>query len=298
MFIFKKKNSNSRKGFTLMELLIYSGILIISAGLIAGIIYTVNRYNQKMRVEEELNNQMMILEELFRQKIQAAKSVYSIGGPFLSLEMKEEGKNPTSFLYENDVVSIQEGKGSFLALNNKDKIKVTSLSFIPTGPGVDAGTVDILTTNHYAWSGNVGWIDFAAFQNLVQVPVGAGELLGFAYILSDESWISLNCESTNSCDSVDYKVESDEQGNLTGWAWSESYGWISFSCLSDNTCSSSDYGVSIDEETGEFDGYAWSENIGWISFNCETGGEDQNDICHISDYKVQNLVARYPIAIK
>jgi len=59
-----------KKGFTLIELLIYSGVLVISAGLITGIVLTVSRANLKTQVEEELNNQLMIFEEVFRQKIQ------------------------------------------------------------------------------------------------------------------------------------------------------------------------------------------------------------------------------------
>jgi type II secretory pathway pseudopilin PulG len=278
------------RGFTLMELLIYSGILIISAGLITGIVVTVSRANLKTQVEEDLNNQLMIFEEVFRQKIQAATSINSISGSYLSLEMSDSNKNPTNFTLTNDVVSIEEGSTSPLGLNNSEKIKVTSLIFTPTGPE----TTDISDTYHYAWSENVGWIDFAYSGGNVQVSKGEGDLKGYAYILSDNSWISLNCLSTDSCSTVNYKVSSDADGNLAGWAWSETYGWISFSCTtggadSGNICATSDYGVTIDTSTGEFDGYAWAEHIGWISFNCKTGGGSQSDICSTSDYKVQDL---------
>jgi competence protein ComGC len=289
----KKFNTEYRKvkkGFTLMELLIYSGILVISAGLITGIVQIVSRANLKTQVGEELNNQSMIFEEIFRQKIQAAKGINSISGSFLSLEMSEENKNPTIFSLSNDVVSIEEGSMNPLALNNSDKVKVTSLIFTPTGPE----TSNISNSYHYAWSENVGWIDFAYPGGNVQVPIQEGELKGLAYILSDSSWVSLNCLSTDSCSTVNYKVSSDSDGNLSLWAWSESYGWISFSCTTGgadngNICATSEYGVTVDTVTGEFDGYAWAEHIGWISFNCKTGGDNQTDICATSDYKVQDL---------
>lgn len=273
-----------------MELLIYSGVLIVSAGLITGIVLTVSRASLKTQVEEELNNQLMIFEEIFRQKIQAAKNINSISGSFLSLEMSNTEENPTIFTLSNDIVSIQEGSSNVLGLNNPAKVKVTSLIFTPTGPELS----NISNSYHYAWSENVGWVDWAYPGGNVQVPRDEGELKGLAYILSNNSWTSLNCLSTDSCSTVDYKVSVDVNGNLADWAWSESYGWVSFSCItggadSGNICASSDYGVTVATSTGEFDGYAWAEHIGWISFNCKTGGESQSNICSTSDYKVQDL---------
>jgi type II secretory pathway pseudopilin PulG len=265
------------KGFTLMELLLYSGILVISAGLIGGIFYTVSKSSLKTQAENEVNNQMARLEEIFRQKIEAAKGVNTISGSLLELNM---GTATTTFSLSNNVVYLQEGGGSQLALNDSNKVKVTSLLFTPTG----ASGAQISNTYHYAWSGNYGWIDFAYPGGNVRVPIGAGDLNGGAYVLSDSSWISLNCSFTDSCSTVDYKVSSDANGKLSGWAWSESFGWISFASTTPIT-----YGVTVATSTGEFDGYAWSENIGWISFNCKTGGDNQTDICSTSNYKVIDL---------
>jgi len=276
------------KAFTLLELLIYSGILVVSAGLVSGIVYTISRANIKTQVNDALSNQLTRFEEIFRQKIQIAKSINSISGSLLSLEMSDANKNPTIFTLSNNVVYIQEGSGGQVALNDSNKVKVTSLEFASTGPE----STSISNTYHYAWNDQVGWIDFAYPGGNVQIPTGEGDLSGLAYVLSDSHWISLNCLSTESCATVDYKVSSDADGNLTGWAWSEYYGWISFNCLTDNTCSFSDYKVTIDQENGEFDGYAYSENIGWISFNCKTGGVGLADICSISDYKVQDVRSR------
>ena len=276
---FKRKT----KGFTLMELLIYSAILAISAGAIGGIFYTISKANLKTQAENEVNNQMARFEEIFRQKIEAAKGVNTISGSLLELNM---GTATTTFSLSNNVVYLQEGGGSQLALNDSNKVKVTSLLFTPTG----ASGAQISNTYHYAWSGNYGWIDFAYPGGNVRVPIGAGDLNGGAYVLSNSSWISLNCAYTDSCSSVSYKVSSDANGNLSGWAWSESFGWISFASTTPIT-----YGVTVATTTtanyqaGEFDGYAWSENIGWISFNCKTGGDNQTNICATSNYKVLDL---------
>ena len=276
------------KAFTLLELLIYSGILVVSAGLIGGVVYTISKANLRTQANEELNNQLTRFEEVFRQKIQIAKGVNSISGSLLSLEMTDDNKNPTVFTLTDNIVYIQKGAGSQVALNDSDKVKVTSLSFTPTGPE----GASISSTHHYAWNNQVGWIDFAYSGGNVQVPIGEGDLKGLAYVLSDSHWISLNCISTDSCDSIDYKATSSTDGILSGWAWSENFGWISFNCSNDDSCASSDYGVTVATSTGEFNDYAYSENIGWISFNCKTGGENKTDICSTSDYRVQDLRSR------
>jgi len=266
------------RGFTLMELLMYSGILIISAGLIGGIVYTVSKSNLKTQAENEVNSQMSQLEELFRQKIEAAKGVNTISGSLLELNM---GNSTSTFSLgaTDNTVYLQEGDNQ-LILNDPTKVKVTSLLFTPTG----ASGAGVSNSYHYAWSENIGWIDFAYPGGNVKVPIGAGDLNGGAYVLANSSWISLNCAYTDSCSTVDYKVSSDANGNLSGWAWSESFGWISFASTTPVT-----YGVTVSTSTGEFNGYAWSENIGWISFNCKTGGANQTNICETSNYRVQDL---------
>jgi hypothetical protein len=193
----------------------------------------------------------------------------------------------SSFSLINNTLYLDEG-GGHLALNDSNKIKVTSLLFSPV-----AGLSGVSIGNHYAWSENIGWLDFAYPGGNVSVPRGAGDLNGAAYQLNNGTWLSLNCAYTDSCSSVSYKVSSDANGNLSGWAWSEYFGWLSFSSTTDG--STVNYGVKVattttaNYEAGEWDGYAWSENIGWISFNCKTGGDNQTNICSTSNYKVLDL---------
>jgi len=286
-FFYSRK---ARKAFTLLELLIYAGILAISAGMIGRMVYNISRTNIRAQVEEELNSQLARFEENFRQKVGSAKKINSISGSFLSLEMADSSKNPTEFSLSSNIVYIKEGSGAQQPLNDYSKIRVTSLTFIPTGP-ISAA---VSQTDKYSWNNQVGWINWAYPGGNVQVPIGAGELRGMTYILSDESWISLNCLNTANCGPSNYQVNSDANGNLSHWAWSGNHGWISFSCTTggaagENICNNSNYGVTVATSTGEFNGYAYSSNIGWISFNCKTGGANQTDICLTSDYKVKDL---------
>jgi hypothetical protein len=112
-----------------------------------------------------------------------------------------------------------------------------------------------------------GWVNFE--PNVAAPNVGATvseeKLTGFIWA-ENIGWMSLSCENTSSCGTVDYRVTNDGAGNLAGYAWAENIGWISFSCENTASCGTVDYGVTIDAD-GEFAGYAWAENIGWINFN-------------------------------
>lgn len=103
------------------------------------------------------------------------------------------------------------------------------------------GTVD--ATDHYAWSENVGWIDFGSSAGNVHITDAA--LTGSAYS-ENVGWITLNPPSYGG-------VTNDGAGNLSGYAWGENVGWVDFSK------------VTIGSD-GVFAGDAYSENIGWITF--------------------------------
>ena len=120
--------------------------------------------------------------------------------------------------------------------------------------------------SQYAYGENAGWVNFEPNTG-DGTQVASDKLTGWVWA-ENIGWISLTCENTTSCGTVNYGITNDGAGNLSGYAWAENVGWVSFSC--DNTlgCGTVDYGVTIDED-GAFDGYAWSENIGWINFGIE-----------------------------
>ncbi|MHC4659081.1 MAG: hypothetical protein ACYS83_07890 [Planctomycetota bacterium] len=118
--------------------------------------------------------------------------------------------------------------------------------------------------SQYAYGENVGWMNFEPSQG-DGAHVSQTQLTGYVWA-ENIGWISLSCENTASCGTVNYGVINDGSGNLSGYAWSENAGWISFSCENTGSCGTVDYGVTI-EVDGNFSGYAWGENIGWINFN-------------------------------
>lgn len=136
--------------------------------------------------------------------------------------------------------------------------------------------------SQYAWAANLGWLNAEPLGD-GGPGVALGEDAASGWIWSANSgWISLSCENTASCGTVDYGVAYDGAGKLSGYAWSPNIGWISFSCTDSGTCGNVDYGVFVDTGSGEMSGYAWAANAGWISFACENTAS-----CGNVDYGVE-----------
>lgn len=144
-------------------------------------------------------------------------------------------------------------------------LEMTTLPMV-AAENIDPGNVD----EQYAYSENTGWINAEPLGDGGSgVEVFDDKLTGWMWG-ENIGWISLSCENTASCGTVDYGVTNDGDGHLGGYAWSENTGWVSLSCENTNSCDSNYYGVTIDS-LGNFKGFAHGENIGWIHFQ-GTGG--------------------------
>jgi len=118
------------------------------------------------------------------------------------------------------------------------------------------GVID--STYKYAWSENIGWINFGCDN--CNVHITDTEVTGNAW--SDSyGWINLNPSGSG--------VINNNEGALSGQVWGENIGWIDFS------------GVTIDN-SGYFNGHASGNITGSISFNCAN-----NSSCGSSDFKLQ-----------
>lgn len=118
------------------------------------------------------------------------------------------------------------------------------------------GVID--SVHKYAWSENIGWINFGTDEG--NVHVADSGLTGYGW--------SKNYGRINLSPSVS-GVANDGEGNLSGYAWGENTGLINFS------------GVTIDS-SGYFNGYANGTITGRINFNCAN-----SDSCGNLDYKVR-----------
>lgn len=122
--------------------------------------------------------------------------------------------------------------------------------------------------SQYAWFPNGGWINAEPLGNGGPgLSFNDNDLSGWLWS-ANTGWISLSCENTASCGTVDYRVTHDGAGNLGGYAWSPNLGWISFSCANTASCANVQYATSVDLSTGDMSGYAYAANAGWIGFSC------------------------------
>jgi len=117
----------------------------------------------------------------------------------------------------------------------------------------------------YAWSENIGWINFRPDNN--GLTIYDNYIKGYFWS-ENIGWVlagsNTNGPYENNSDS-NWGVNIDESGKLSGFAWSENTGWINFS--SNST-------AKINLETGLISGFVWSENIGYIHLtNSEAGYE-------------------------
>lgn len=107
-------------------------------------------------------------------------------------------------------------------------------------PISDALAESVLSSHKYAWSDNVGYINFEG------VFVNDSALSGYAWS-ANKGFINFSPALGG--------VLNDSNGNLSGAAWGEQLGWIDF----DN--------VSINED-GKFSGTAFGTLVGTITFDC------------------------------
>jgi len=126
------------------------------------------------------------------------------------------------------------------------------VSWAEAGTTIDIG-------NRYAYSGNLGWVDWRGDTNSGAV-IGDYVCSGYIYA-ANVGWISLgsgtptNGISYQNLSAGDFGVNQDGLGNLSGFAYGANIGWVNFASTGS---------PKVDLTTGDFSGYAWSANCGWI----------------------------------
>jgi len=166
-------------------------------------------------------------------------------------------------------------------------VAIGSLTSVVYSKNIDPYDVNA----QYAYCENIGWINFE--PNVADPNAGAqvssSKITGFIWA-ENIGWLSLSCENTGSCGTVDYGVVNDGVGNLSGYAWGENIGWINF----DPQVSGdpNNYGVKIDSD-GNFSGWAWGENIGWINFNSADLFGCNVKACKVNFDDLANFVAQW-----
>jgi hypothetical protein len=156
-----------------------------------------------------------------------------------------------------------------------------SFGSIPTSEG--AGTPAEISG--YAWSSNIGWINFKGSSYGVVIDPDTGILSGYAWS-SNIGWISFNISELTGCPTNPCNAKYSNSA-FSGWAKALSAdgngwdGWIHLSPTSGTA-----YGLTTSGTT--ISGFAWGgEVVGWVkpinmsmtplTDTCENGLDDDND---------------------
>ena len=118
-------------------------------------------------------------------------------------------------------------------------------------------------TNGYAWSNNIGWINFGCPN--CNVAVSGTTIIGYAWN-DNYGWINLNPPTSG--------VKNSATGALSGSAWGSNIGWVNFSGASIN-CSKKIIGTATGDIVGTVNFVCANCNVqtDWApTSGCDTGG--------------------------
>ena len=125
----------------------------------------------------------------------------------------------------------------------------------------------------YAWSENIGWIDFncsnagtCGTANFgMAINPATSVITGMAWS-ENIGWVSANSSDLNGCPTAPCTATVDNTGAMRGWMraiGADNNGWDGWISLS-----GTGYGPTL--SSGTFAGYAWgSDVVGWLQFNAD-----------------------------
>src|SRR3989344_2498551 len=102
---------NRRSGFTLVELLVYTGIFTVSSGLMVGVLNTVSRVQNREAANIEVTQQSQFVINTIKTTLSEASLIDidpSTTVSSLKLRMPDPAKDPTYIYLENGIVFKKE----------------------------------------------------------------------------------------------------------------------------------------------------------------------------------------------
>ena len=109
------KKINNKKGFTLIEVLLYTAIFAIVGGLTTGILLTVTQVQQRESASAEVTGQLNFVMQRLRQIVSESSNIEIEAGittSTLKLRMKDTAKDPTCLSLVSGVIKLAEGPGT------------------------------------------------------------------------------------------------------------------------------------------------------------------------------------------
>ena len=151
------------RGFTLVEFIIYVGILSIVLVLITGFLWTIVLGNIKETSFLEIQQNARFALAKIIHETKKATGINSAGDNFLSLQMADPNLNPTVFDVDGGKLRITQGTNGPYDLTS-DQVIVSALTFTNLSYPDTPGTIQIEMTIDYINPGNL--MEYQASVNL------------------------------------------------------------------------------------------------------------------------------------
>lgn len=145
---FRNSSLFSRGGFSLTELLVYTGIFTVTTGLMIGVVSTVSNVQVREAANVEVNDQSQFVMNAIKGVLTNAKIVDIAAGTDVStlkLRMSDSAKDPTYIYLENGIVFKKETENGTPMPLTDDSVTVSTLTFkrLVNPPGKDVVKIDM-----------------------------------------------------------------------------------------------------------------------------------------------------------
>lgn len=139
---------NPRDAFTLIELILYVGIMSVILITISISLDTLVKSETKSRTVTEVEQQGLSAMDIITRTIRSATEINSptpgVSGATLSLAIGAPN-NPTIFRVSSSTLEMKEGVGSYIALTNS-QVEVSGLEIQNLSRGNTPGIVSVMFT--------------------------------------------------------------------------------------------------------------------------------------------------------
>lgn len=147
------KNNKNSAGFSLIELLLYIGIVAVVAGFLTGILIMTTRVHNQESADVEVTGQVDFVMQTINRLVRESSNIENATSTSLKLRMKDTAKDPTCVSLANGVIKLSEGPDTGNASNcssatsdlTNSRVIVDQLSFkkFSQYPGHDTVSIDL-----------------------------------------------------------------------------------------------------------------------------------------------------------
>jgi type II secretory pathway pseudopilin PulG len=139
--------TQNKKGFTLVEILIYIGLLSISGALLSGVLLNTTRIKNRQTAVVEVNNQLNFVLQSVQRSIMDSSVIdinNDVSTSTLILQMKDDTKNPTKIYITDGILYKKEASNTAQPLTNS-MVVVDAVNFLKVSgyTGHDSVKVDL-----------------------------------------------------------------------------------------------------------------------------------------------------------